>query len=168
VAAPEPDNEAAYHALSAKLLSETREELIRADTKAQILLAATGVVISVVLGGVLAGDWSPSTLGCGAEIIWWLGSIAAAVGIVSLIVAIFPRLKPLSSGRVTYFEDVRRYEKCEDLVRDLKVEAGRGDRDADQLLNLSRIAHRKYRAVQVAVIALGSAAALCSLAALVG
>jgi hypothetical protein len=151
----------AGHELAQRLLLETREELGRADGKAQILLASSGVVIGVVLGGIIGGDWSPVDLSCPGTSLWWAGVGSAALAIGALGFAIFPRLTLAAPGRVTYFEDVRRHEDCASLLPHLNSEAERGERDAEQLLRLSRIAHRKYRAIQVAIGALLAALMLC-------
>lgn len=155
-------------ALTTRLLAETREELGKADAKAQILLAASGVVISVVLGGAIGGAWSPADLDCWARILWWLGVGAAAVGVGSLGYAIFPRLLESTDHRLTYFEDVRRFESVEELCKALEAEESRGLRDVEQLWRLSKVVHRKYAAVQAAVGALFLAVLFCSIAALFG
>lgn len=154
--------------LTQQLLHETREELARADGKAQILLAATGVVVGVVLGGAISGDWRPTDLDDCARIVWWIGVGAVAVGIGALAFAIYPRLLESDDSRITYFEDVRLRKNCDELAKALNAEAIRGDRDLEQLLRLGKVAHWKYRAVQVAIGALVLAAVLCSSAALFG
>lgn len=166
---PPPDTltDSGQH-LARRLLDETREELAKADGKAQILLAASGVVIGVVLGGAIGGEWSPADLENCARVIWWLGVGAAASGIGALGFAIFPRLLQSDEARITYFEDVVRYKDSGALTRALNTEAELGGRDVEQLLRLSRVAHRKYAAVQIAIGALLLAIILCSTAALFG
>jgi hypothetical protein len=154
--------------LTAQLLSETREELTKADSKAQILLAASGVIVGVVLSGAIGGKWSPTVLVAFAEVIWWVGVGVAAFGILALGFALFPRLFGSDHSHVTYFEDVRRFATRDDLIDGLNGEAERGGRDAEQLLRLSRVVHRKYAAIQWAILALGSAAVICGLSALLG
>lgn len=151
-----------------QLLGETREELAKADRKAQILLAATGVAGGVVLGGAIAGDWSPGDLGGCARIVWWVGVVVGAIGVGALAFAIYPRLLEDDDSRLTYFEDVRHCEDPAALVTALNAEAARGDRDVWQLFRLSHVVHRKYRAVQIAIKALASAGVLCAAAALCG
>lgn len=154
--------------MTERLLAETREELSKADGKAQILLAISGVVIGVVLGGAISGDWNPSDLDGCARILWWVGVGVAAAGVGSLGFAVFPRLLDSDDERITYFEDVLRHKDCAALAKALNNEATRGDRDVEQLLRLSRVAHLKYSAIQVAMTALVVAAALCATAALIG
>lgn len=158
----------AAHDLARRLLSETREELARADGKAQILLAVSGVVVGVVLGGAISGDWSPTDLDRCAQVLWWIGVGAAAIGICGLGYAVFPRLLTTDDARITYFEDALRFKDCPALSEGLVAEAARGDRDVEQLLRLSRLAHRKYLAIQISMSALLAAATLCSVASLIG
>jgi hypothetical protein len=154
--------------LTRRLLAETREELGKADAKAQILLASSGVVISVVLGGAIGGDWSPSDLDGGARIVWWVGVAVAAFGIASLGYAVFPRLLKSTEGRLTYFEDVLRFADVYEFGKALTAEESRGDRDVEQLFRLSTVVHRKYAAVRVAMGSLLLAVVLCAAAALFG
>lgn len=156
------------HKLASKLLAETREELVRADGKAQILLAATGVVISVVIGGVLSGDWRPRDLSCHAEFVWWAGVVAAAIGLGALIYALWPRIGSTDTGRVRYFADVRTHKACASLVPAMNDEAKRRDRDADQLLALAPIVWKKYIALTTAIITLSAGVILTVIAALIG
>jgi hypothetical protein len=165
---PTEASKADGHALAGQLLTETREELARADGKAQILLAVSGVAVSVVLGGAISGDWSPSDLDRCAQVLWWIGVSAAALGLSGLGYAVFPRLLTADDARITYFEDVLRYKDCPALSQGLAAEAARGDRDVEQLLRLSRLAHRKYLAIQASMSALLAAAVICAVAALAG
>lgn len=154
--------------LTAKLLAETREELVRADGKAQILLAATGVVIGVVAGGIVAGDWKPGDLACGAELLWWIGAGSAAVGVLALVYAIWPRVGTGASDRARYFADVRVHGDCDSLIPVLEKEAQRENRDAEQLFSIASIVGKKYAAVKMAIIALALAVVLTAFAAIVG
>jgi hypothetical protein len=131
-------------------------------------LAASGVIVGVVLGGAIGGEWSPSDLAPRAEVIWWIGVATAAIGIAALGFAIFPRLLKSGGGRVTHFEDVLHVSDVAALVTALNKEAEQGRRDPEQLFRLSRVVHRKYAAVQWAMRALAAAIMLCGISALVG
>lgn len=154
--------------LARKLLTETREDLARADNKAQILFAAAGLAISVVIGGVLAGDWRPHDLSCVAEAIWWIGAGASAIGVASLVCSLWPRVGRSRVGRVRYFADVRRYDTCDELIPHLNAEAARETRDAEQALLLASIIWTKYLAIMVAIVALSIGGTAAVVAVVIG
>ena len=56
------ENDDAVTTYTAAVLADAREELDRADRKAQILFASAGVAIGALLAGLLAGNWSPFEL----------------------------------------------------------------------------------------------------------
>jgi hypothetical protein len=64
------DTNAVRSELPEALLEESREELGRADGKASILFAASGVVVSVLLAGAIARKWDPTELGW-FQLLWW-------------------------------------------------------------------------------------------------
>ncbi len=76
--------------LGEALLKDTREELGRADGKAAMLMSASGVVVSVLLAGAIAGKWDPTELGHW-QWLWWPGAAAGAIGIVAFAAAVWPR-----------------------------------------------------------------------------
>jgi len=154
--------------LAEKLLSETREELGRADGKAQIFLAASGVVIGVVLSGIIGGKWSPSQLDCLWQGVWWIGAAASGFGVGALAFGVYPRLKASSEERMAYFEDAAKFDLYTQLIGPINQEADGRDRDLYQLWVLSRAAHRKYRAVQVAIWSFAVAIVACLAAVLCG
>ena len=67
-----------------ELLAETREEIVRADTKAAILFTAFGIVVAAVLAGLIAGNWGPDELDRGAAVVFWVGSGSALVSFLAL------------------------------------------------------------------------------------
>lgn len=95
--------------LTAVCWSRLERSWLKADSKAQIPLAASGVVVGVVLSGAIGGEWGPSDLEMCAAVIWWIGVAGAASGVGGLGFAIFPRLLQSDGSRITYFEDVRRF-----------------------------------------------------------
>lgn len=154
--------------LAGRLLAETREDVAKADGKAQILLAAALVVTGVILGGIIAGDWRPEALPFGPEVVWWGGVVLVIGGLAGLGDAVRPRLGDPDPDRTTYFEEVIHHDECRTLIPALNVEGERGERDAEQLLCLSVIAHDKYRSVKLAIWALGIGPVLCLLGSLLG
>jgi hypothetical protein len=154
-----------------ELLKHVREELTRADAKSSLLLSAVGVAIGALIGGLLAGDWSPFELGNAVEWLWWLGVATATVAIFKLACAVYP--VTVIEGRVpppfpAYFKDVLSYESVESLQAALERGGGEGASFvADQLMSISKIVDRKYAAIQMAMRLLGVAAGCCTAAVLV-
>lgn len=145
---PAPDVDPAA-VLGHTLLAETREELDRADRKAQILFAAAGIGVSAVLGGIAAGRWSPFLLEGWAAFTWWTGAALVLIGMLLLALAVFPRIKHSDPhGKVAYFGHVASYPTVEALtaaLRDAGTDLHR--RTLDQLLTISGIVVRKYRLI---------------------
>ena len=78
------ENDDAVTTYTAAVLADAREELDRADRKAQILFASAGVAIGALLAGLLAGNWSPFELDNAVEWLWWAGVTFAAAAISCL------------------------------------------------------------------------------------
>jgi hypothetical protein len=134
------------------LLSDARAEIDRADTKASILLAATGVAAGALLAGLIAGTWSPFRLQAAIAWAWWLGVAESAIGICCLALAVYPREPKNDSGltwAVVYYGDVLLHSTTAELVTSLKRSAATNlDRVADQLRYIATIVHRKYRLIR--------------------
>ena len=76
----------------ADLLADTREELTRVDSKAALLLAASGVIIGALLAGFFGGRWTPFDLSSKVQWLWWLGAASAAFGLFSIAAAVYPNI----------------------------------------------------------------------------
>jgi hypothetical protein len=145
------------------LLKEAREELVRADGKASILLAAAGVIVGTTAAAILAGDWSPFDLLPVPAHLWWAGVGAAVAGIGALGFTVYPRTKRNKAAPhlVAYFADVTAFEDSNALAQALRRTAsGQGSRDVDQLVLISRIVVSKYRGIRWALNAFAAGAAL--------
>jgi MFS family permease len=152
------------------LLAETREELVRAEGKASILLAALGVAIGALIAALLADSWSPYSLNNKVESMWWLGVGAAAAGIAALASALMPRTK--RKGRkpkmIAYFGDVTEFGPSH---RELKNALFRSvahdlDRSIDQLIVTAGIVRRKYKYIKFGIWAECIAIVLCTISVL--
>jgi MFS family permease len=131
----------------ADLLAETREELTRADSKAGLLLAASGVVIGALLAGLFGSRWTPFSLSSGIEWLWWLGVISAAYGVFSIAAAVYPRIRhreTIRLGLPAYYSDVASFASVDDFRRALENLPSSKERLIDQVFVLSKIVHRKY------------------------
>ncbi|WP_103960964.1 Pycsar system effector family protein [Nonomuraea solani] len=137
-------------AYGAQLLHEAREELNRADMKAQVLLGIVGIGLGAVTGGLLAGSWSPFRLSNAIEWLWWAGAAAAMTSVVVLARAVYPRLdRRKQNGAVMYYADVLRFESAAAVSRALMKSSTLDlERIADQLHRVSGIVGRKYRLIR--------------------
>jgi hypothetical protein len=152
--------------LAERLLSESREELVRADAKAATLFGVFAIAFGVVLAGVIAGDWAPSELADSAEVVWWIGAASAALAVAAVSAAVWPRLDSESAtGRVTYFGHVVAYRTRDSLVEALERQATHDlDRPVEQLEAISAIVMEKYVWIQRALVLFGFGAVACGLA----
>jgi len=149
------------------ILTEAREELVRADGKAGLLLAASGVAIGALLGGLLSRSWTPFSLDNRVEWLWWTGAAVAVFALYRLADAVWPRgvRKGPPPGIVAFYGDVHRYDgkPTAELTAALRSSAtDPTDRLTDQLRQISRIVMRKYAGIQAALIALPISAVLCT------
>lgn len=148
-------------ALAERLLGESREELVRADSKAATLLAAFGLLTGIVLTALFAGKFSPQQLTPAAQLSWWLGCAAVGLALLTLGRAIYPTLDhEAAEGPVSYFGHIAGKDAAavEAALR-RQIEGGRS-RTIEQLLVISEIAWRKYRRIQFALICFAVGVAL--------
>jgi hypothetical protein len=154
------------------LLKTTREELTRADSKAQLLLAATGVAVGALLAGLLGGRWEPATLDNRIEWLWWAGGVAPTVaGIALLGAAVYPRRtgRPGPPSRVvTYFGHVVTHPDVTSLRSALASSSLDPTAHAiHQLSVVSRIVATKYRLIRFGMWSLATAGVSTTAATLV-
>lgn len=137
---------------AASLLNKAREEIGRADAKASILLASSGVATSALLAALMAGTWTPLKLQAAIQWIWWLGVAEAAIGIWCLAWAVYPRQPKRASENpwaVGYYGDVLAFHTTRQLVTALSRSAETNlERTTDQLRQVSRIVNQKYRLIR--------------------
>lgn len=151
------------------LLSMTREELVRADAKAAVLLAGAGVAIGAVLSGLIARSWAPFALDNRIEWLWWIGALLALFGIFKLGSAIFPSTQRtgVPPKLIAYYGDVQAYKNrpAAELRKALEDTARQGPSYLlDQIVQISNIAALKYFKIRQSMIALGLSAAACGAA----
>ena len=131
----------------ADLLAETREELTRADSKAALLLAASGVVIAALLAGLLGSQWTPFDLNTSVEWLWWLGVASAAFGVFSIAAAVYPRIRrhgTIHPGVPSYYGDVASYDNIGAFRSAIENAPKSKERLIDQVFAVSNIVQRKY------------------------
>ena len=151
------------------ILETVRKEVDRADSKASILLAASGVGIGALLAGLLAGTWTPAKLPVIAQLLWWAGTFTAAIGIGCLSWAVYPRRHRRDSEApqtVAYYADAIAFRSVPELVIGLTKSAEMSiELVADQIHQISRIVNYKYQLIRwgMQVLCLATAAVSTSL-----
>lgn len=150
------------------LLDETREEIGRADTKANILLASAGVTAAVLIGAAMGGDIRLSGAPGVVQLLAVLSTLALGSGLALLGAAVMPRLGRPVAGRARYFMEHAQHDGVEELREALEREHDDTDgRHLAQLLTLSRIVRRKYRLTQAGELSGGVGVMLAVATALV-
>uniref|UniRef100_UPI0034DF6B2B Pycsar system effector family protein n=1 Tax=Streptomyces flavofungini TaxID=68200 RepID=UPI0034DF6B2B len=137
-------------ALAETLLSEAREEVMRADNKAGLMLASLGAALTVLLGAIGSGGLAPQQYAVVPQILLWLGCAACVPALALLGLAVTPRLGHPSSRHADYFGDARLTTSVPQLERTVRGTDPR-TRSLSQLAVLSRIAWIKYRCIRHAL-----------------
>ncbi len=137
-------------------IDEVRAETRNADAKAGLLLALAGLAAA-----------NPDKLPAGA--LAAVGHALALVAVVVLLVAVLPRLGPRCRpfGTRADFPGWARRDTASDVWFDVEHGFASPLTLAERLHQISRIAVRKYRLVQAAVVLLTGAAGCYGLAALI-
>lgn len=138
-----------------RLLDETREEVVRADTKASIVLAGAGVVVGILLSGFVTGDVSLEGERWYVGVLVWTAGIALIIGVVLIGLAVYPRIRGAEPGHGRWFAEIQQYGKDEAaLAAAVEADASDGARDLHQARVLAGIVGRKYRLTQVGMLSL--------------
>ena len=149
------------------LLANIRDELNRADSKASLLLAAVGVIIGALLGGISGSRWTPMSLGAGEQALWWAGVVAAAVGVLLISASVYPRIRLRAtprSGPPSYYADVAAYPDVDAFRHAIREAPDVRERLLTQTYVLARIVEGKYLKLQRALLSLLVAIIACALA----
>ncbi|MEU2667261.1 Pycsar system effector family protein [Streptomyces sp. NPDC007164] len=142
-------------------LSEVREELIRADQKASILLALFSAIAAGIAAIFIARDSGVFALRNSIEWVAWIGIAGLAGSFAQLLHCVRPGGISRLQGR-RYFAFYARFAGSPaDLVTHMSESAGDGVLGhCTQLIELSVLATEKYRRIARAVDLLGCALAL--------
>jgi hypothetical protein len=152
------------------MLAEARNEVGAADHKASMVLAVLGIGFGALLGGLIARDWSPSTLNPWGAVLWWAAAALTAASVFSAASAVWPRFTlPARTSEVFYWGHVATFAAQHDLDKALDRHPPRlEDRTRHQLFALSTIVARKYQLVRRSMALAAVAAPLFVAAGLVG
>ena len=137
------------------MLAETREEVVRAESKASLLLASSGVVVAVLLAGVIAGDVSPWGHGVVVAVLSTISALLVLAGLFAVGYAVYPRVGSPQLGRARYYAEVAQFSSDAELRQVLEGEAeDLAGRDVQQARALSRLVSGKYRCIRVSMLLL--------------
>ncbi|MEU7636232.1 Pycsar system effector family protein [Streptomyces sp. NPDC039016] len=153
-------------ALARLLVTETREEMVKADQKAGFLLSVLGLAVTALLGAVSAGAVAPLRFGLVAQMCFWSGCAALPPSLCLLGLVIVPRTAAARRYRVHYFGDAAGSTSAR-----LSSAVRRTDpveRDVSQFAELSRVVATKYRWIRRGMVASALFLVLTSLGVLLG
>lgn len=152
------------------MLAEARADVVFADQKASMILAALGIGFGAVLAGLIAGDWRPSQLAGAGEALWWVGAVAAIASLGCAAAAVWPRYSTKEAPQeISYWGHVAAFASVETFAAALdKTPVDRIHRTRHQLWRLSRIVRRKYRLVRASLSLTGIAVVFFLLASAAG
>lgn len=150
-----------------RLLEETREEVIRADSKASLLLAGAGIVVGILASGPISGDVSFGERGAFIELLVYMAGLALLTGVVLVGCAVYPRLGSAEPGRARWFGEVHQYDGDQQaLAAAVQFETQNRGRDLQQVAALAAIVSLKYKLTQAGMWSLGAGFVVTCLAAL--
>ncbi|WP_127473411.1 Pycsar system effector family protein [Microbacterium sulfonylureivorans] len=158
--------DAAADALASTMLGEVTAEIAHADEKASLLIGSLGIAFSIVLSGLLGGDWTTETLSTVGLALWVGGALAAILSVVSASLAVWPRLsKAPAGGVITFWGHVQGYPSHRSLMSAMGEHAiPEPERTYQQLFVLSAVVQRKYRCIRWSMVLAGVAAVLVAIA----
>ncbi len=132
-----------------RLLDEARQEISRADNKANVLLAAATITVSVLLSGAMTGDLQIELLPGWIEWFCWFGLVAVTAGMTQLVRAVLPSRDSGHDGHADYFRDFARFGTPAEMAAALPAaRAEEFARHLRQLHVISRLANRKYQQIR--------------------
>ncbi|MFI0729051.1 Pycsar system effector family protein [Streptomyces sp. NPDC021225] len=129
------------------LITETREELLKADSKAGLMLTALGAALTALLGTISAGGIAPQRYAPVPQILFWAGCAAWVPALVMFGLAVAPRAGKPQRSRAHYFGDAAGMSSVE-LFADLVRQTDPRERNLSQFLTLSRTVWLKYRCIR--------------------
>lgn len=139
-----------------RMLDETREELSRADSKANLLIAAILAGSGAAFGGLAHEEIALLQHRLALAVVFLFGVALIGASVLRLVTAVRPALGRSPAGRVDYFGDVARCANAEIVERSLRLTADEiHARNARQLWALAHVVTKRYRAISTGMSLLG-------------
>ncbi|WP_055545719.1 Pycsar system effector family protein [Streptomyces sp. NBRC 110028] len=129
------------------LITETREELLKADGKAGLMLTALGVALTALLGALSGGGITPQDYPTVPRLLFWSGCAAWVPSLVMLGLAVTPRPGKPRRLRAHYFGDAAETASVRLMAAAVR-RTDPMDRDLSQFMTLSRTVSTKYRCIR--------------------
>ncbi|WP_229852198.1 Pycsar system effector family protein [Streptomyces albospinus] len=129
------------------LITETREELQKADSKAGLMLTALGAALTALLGAISAGGIRPQHYALVPQVLFWTGCASWVPALVMLGLAVVPRPGRPQRLRAHYYGDAVRTASARLLAAAVQ-RTDPEDRDLSQFVSLSRTVWIKYRYIR--------------------
>ncbi|MDY0908352.1 Pycsar system effector family protein [Microbacterium sp. CFBP9034] len=158
--------DAAADALATTMLAEVSAEIAHADEKSSLLIGSLGIAFSIVLSGLLGGDWGTESLSPVGLGLWIAGAVAAILSVGTAALAVWPRLtKAPANGVIAFWGHVQGYSSHRELMAAMGTKAiPEPERTYQQLFVLSAVVQRKYRHIRQSMLLAGVAAVLVAVA----
>ncbi|MYW63492.1 hypothetical protein GTY65_05285 [Streptomyces sp. SID8379] len=148
---PDADTTAVCGAeLARVLLAEAREEVMKADNKAGLMLASLGAALAAMLSAIASGVIAPRQYAVVPQVLLWAGCAACVPALVLLGLAVTPRIGRPHRCRTHYFGDARLATTVGHLERRVS-HTDLTSRNLSQLATVSQIAWTKYRCIRHAL-----------------
>lgn len=136
--------------LARVLLAEAREEVMKADSKAGLVLASLGAAMAAMLSAIAGGVIAPRQYAVVPQVLLWAGCAACVPALVLLGLAVTPRIGRPYCCRTHYFGDARLATTVAHLERRVR-RTDLTSRNLSQLATVSQIAWTKYRCIRHAL-----------------
>ncbi|MFF9724122.1 Pycsar system effector family protein [Streptomyces gardneri] len=131
---------------------ETREELVKADQKANLLLAAMGVAVAALVGAFASAKVNPICFPVLGQVLFWIGCALAILALGAFARAVFPNLGSGEAGRMHYFGDVVENDASVSVVVDLVSRVNIAHRDIQQFTVLAKSVLDKYKNIRRGIV----------------
>jgi hypothetical protein len=154
-------------ALAHALVTETREEIAKADQKAGAILSALIAALAALIAATSAGGLAPQRLGPVAATLFWAGCTAWVPALILLGLAVAPNTGRPQERRAHYFGDTAMTPSVLALAGVMRA-TDLVDRDLNQLAILSRLTWAKYHRIRQGMLLSAVFLALTSLGLLLG